>query len=142
MIAKVAWFNRRKYTGWGLTPRTWQGILYILTIVIVIFFISSLSINETIKMALTGAWVIFVLVDILWVMASIKLDEREQKIEAIAERNASWAMVGSTILSIVYITTIGKNLKGIDIVPVLIFPLIIGVIVKGVSNFVLDRQGL
>lgn len=142
MFAKAAWFNRRKYTGWGLTPRTWQGVLYILTIVIVIFFISSLSINETIKMALTGAWVIFVLVDILWVMASIKLDEREQKIEAIAERNASWAMVGSTILSIVYITTIGKNLKGIDIVPVLIFPLIIGVIVKGVSNFVLDRQGL
>lgn len=93
-------------------------------------------------MALTGAWVIFVLVDILWVMASIKLDEREQKIEAIAERNASWTMVTSTVLAILYISTIGKELKGIELIPVFVFPMITGVFAKGLSNFILEKRGV
>lgn len=142
MFAKAAWFNRRKYTGWGLTPRTWQGVLYITIVVMVIFFILSLSINETIKIALTGVWIFFVLIDILRLMASIKLDEREQKIEAISERNASWTMVVSISLTILYIVTIGKEFKGAELIPVLIFPIIAGVIIKGLSNYVLEKRGI
>lgn len=29
MIAQKEWFGRRKYTGWGVTPKTWQGWVYI-----------------------------------------------------------------------------------------------------------------
>lgn len=142
MIAKAAWFNRRKYTGWGLSPRNWQGVLYIIIIAGTIAFIQSASLNETLKLVLTAGWAVFVLIDTLQVMASIKLDEREQKIEAIAERNASWTMVASTVLTILYITTIGKELKGIDLIPAMIFPVAAGVIVKALSNFILDRRGV
>lgn len=142
MIAKAEWFNRRKYTSWGLMPKTWQGVLYIFIIAGVFAFILNLSIDETLKMVLTGIWMIFILVDVLRLMASLKLDEREQKIEAIAERNASWAMVASTALTVLFVTTLAKELKGIDLIPALIFPLAVGVIVKGLSNFILDRQGL
>lgn len=142
MIAKAIWFNRRKYTGWGLMPKTWQGILYIMIIAGAIAVVQSLTLPETLKMVLTGVWAVFVLIDVLQAMASIKLDEREQKIEAISERNAAWTMVASTALVILYITTIGKELKGIDLMPVLIFPIAAGVIVKGLSNFILDRRGV
>ncbi|MCL5113561.1 MAG: hypothetical protein M1372_00125 [Patescibacteria group bacterium] len=142
MIAKPNWFNRRKYTGWGLMPKAWQGVVYVVIIVAVIVFIQNLALDETLKMILTGIWAIFVLIDVLQVMASIKLDEREQKIEAIAERNASWTMVASTALVILYITTIGKELKGAELIPALIFPIAAGVIVKGLSNFILDKQGV
>jgi len=142
MIAKAEWFNRRKYTGWGLSPKTWQSFLYIFIITGVFVLIISLFKNEPLKMVLTGIWTVFVLVDILQAMASLKLDEREQKIEAIAERNASWAMVASTVLSILFVTTLGKELRGVSLMPALIFPIIVGVIVKGLSNFILDRRGL
>ncbi len=29
MLGKPEWFERRKYSGWGLTPKTWQGWAYI-----------------------------------------------------------------------------------------------------------------
>lgn len=142
MIARAEWFNRRKYTGWGLIPKTWQGVLYIFIIAGILAFIISFSIDETLKIVLAGIWTIFIVVDVLRLMASIKLDEREQKIEAIAERNASWAMVASTTLSMVFATTLGKELKGADLIPALIFPIVVGMIVKGLSNFILDRRGL
>jgi hypothetical protein len=142
MIAQTAWFNKRKYSGWGLTPKTWQGFVYILIIAGAAVLTQSLSIDPSLKIILMGVWIVFVLIDMLQVMASIKLDEREQKIEAIAERNASWTMVASMALEVLYVSTLGKDLKGIDLMPVLIFPMVAGVIVKGVSNFILDRQGV
>lgn len=142
MIANASWFNRRKYSGWGLTPKSWQGILYIMIIAGVTSFILSLTLPEILKLVLTAFWVVFVLVDFFLAMASIKLDEREQKIEAIAERNASWTMVAATTLSIVYVSTLGKELRGIELMPVLIFPIFAGVVAKGLSNFILDRRGL
>lgn len=142
MIAKAAWFTKRKYSGWGLTPNTWQGALYIILIAGAIACIQSLPLTETIKMISTGAWTIFVFIDILCAMASIKLDEREQKIEAVAERNAAWTMVASSVFSLLYITTIGKELKGTGLVPAFILPIIAGTIAKGVSHFILDKRGI
>jgi len=142
MIAKAEWFNRRKYTGWGLVPKTWQGVLYIFIITVIFALIASLSIDKPFKMVLTGTWIVFILIDVLRLMASLKLDEREQKIEAIAERNASWAMVASIVLSMLYVTTLGKELRGVELTPALIFPIAVGVIVKGLSNFILDRREL
>jgi hypothetical protein len=142
MIAQTSWFNRRKYTGWGLTPKTWQGFLYVGIIVIVEILIQSLPLGDGLKMGLTIVWVALISIDVLHVMASIKMDEREQKIEAITERNASWAMVSALVIVLLYVTTIGSNLKGTELMPVLIFPLIAGVTVKGLSNYILDKRGI
>ena len=66
----------------------------------------------------------------------------EQRIEAIAERNASWTMVTATAVVILYVTTIGNQQRGIDLLPALIFPIVAGLVVKGISNFILERRGL
>ena len=29
MIAQASWFERRKYGGWGVTPKAWQGRVYL-----------------------------------------------------------------------------------------------------------------
>jgi hypothetical protein len=142
MIAQTSWFNRRKYTGWGLSPKTWQGFLYVGIIMVVAILIQSLPLGDSLKMGMTMVWVALISIDVLQVMASIKLDEREQKIEAIAERNASWTMVTALVMVLLYVTTIGSNLKGIELMPGLIFPLIAGVAVKGLSSFILDRRGI
>lgn len=34
MIARADWFRRRKYGGWGVSPRTWQGWAYIVAILL------------------------------------------------------------------------------------------------------------
>ncbi len=142
MIAKANWFTRRKYTGWGLTPRTWQGFAYIVGIALLAAVIQSLPIIGSIKLTLMGIWIVFVLVDVLQTMAAIKLDEREQKIEAIAERNASWTMVTATVISVLYISTLGKELKGVELMPILITPVLIGTIAKGLTNYILDKRGI
>jgi hypothetical protein len=142
MIAQAKWFSRRKYTGWGVSPSTWQGYVYILCIAAIAAVIQSIPVDATLKMVLTGILVAFICIDVLHVMASLKLDELEQKIEAIAERNAAWTMVSFSILSIVFVTTIGKELKGPEVAPVIIFPIIAGVIVKGITNYILERRGI
>jgi hypothetical protein len=142
MIAQTSWFNRRKYTGWGLSPKTWQGFLYVGIIVVVAIIIQRLPLGDSLKMGLTMIWIGLISIDVLQVMVSIRLDEREQKIEAIAERNASWAMVTALVFVLLYVTNIGSNLKGAELIPMLIFPLIAGVTVKGLSSYILDRRGI
>lgn len=142
MIASPSWFTRRKYTGWGLIPRTWQGVLYIIAIGGVIAFIQALPVTDAYRMIFTVLWILIVFVDVLRLMTSLTLDEREQKIEAIAERNASWTMVAASALTILYVSTVGKELKGTELVPALIFPIAAGAIAKAVTNFILDRRGI
>jgi hypothetical protein len=140
MIAKQEWFTRRKYTGWGLSPKTWQGWVYVGMIAVVAVFIQSLPLAEDWKMGLTMGLIALIAIDVLHVMTSIKLDEREQKIESTAERNASWAMVTASVITILYVATIGGDSKGVELMPALIFPLMAGVVAKGLSNFILSRR--
>lgn len=142
MIAQATWFTRRKYTGWGVSPNTWQGFLYIVAIAGIATGIQMLPVTESTKIISTGVLVAFICIDVLQVMAKLKLDELEQKMEAIAERNAAWAMVASTVLTVLYVSTVGKEMKGIDLVPVIILPIITGVIVKGITNYILEKRGI
>lgn len=142
MIANANWFNRRKYTGWGVTPKTWQGFLYTAVVVGMYVVISNFLTEATIKMFFVGFWTLLIVIDMLQLMASIQTDEREQKIEAIAGRNASWALVAALGLSALFVTTIGKELKGENLLPAFIFPIIIGAVAKGLSNFILERREL
>ncbi len=142
MIAKAEWFSRRKYTGWGLSPKSWQGGVYVMAIAAVIAFVQNIVTDESLKLILSGLFATFIVIDILQAMASIKLDEREQKIEAMAERNASWTMVAGTVFSILFITTIGRDLKGVGVMPVLIFPILIGTVAKGLTNYILEKRGV
>ncbi len=142
MIAKSEWFTRRKYTGWGLTPKTWQGWIYILIAVALSYFLSQLPVEQPFKITVLALLILFLLIDLLQVMSGIKMDEREVKTEALAERNASWSMVAVVAIEVVYISVNQAVFTWYQVLQFLISVLVVGVVVKGLSNFILDRRGL
>jgi hypothetical protein len=75
-------------------------------------------------------------------MFTIKKDEREHKIESISERNAAWAMICTILIAVGYqsFNTVYYGMGSVDIF--LIIVLLVGVIVKSISNIVLERKQL
>ena len=142
MIAKPEWFNQRKYSGWGVTPRTWQGWVYTLAIIVILVIFQALpDLDSQVRTAGTVLWVAFVLLDILPIMVTMKKDEREYKNEAIAERNASWFMVMILVIGILYaLVTSGLNHE-LSINWFMVLALFGGAIVKGFSHYRMDKQG-
>ena len=142
MIAKPEWFNLRKYSGWGVTPRTWQGWVYTLGIFVSLaIFLALPDLDSQVRTAGTVLWVAFVVLDILPIMVTIKKDEREYKNEAIAERNASWFMVLVLVIGILYaLVTSGLNHE-LSINWFMVLALFGGAVVKGVSNYQMDKKG-
>lgn len=142
MIAQASWFNRRKYTGWGLTPKTWEGWVYMGVLIAVLLLIQSLPLEVNWKIGATIGVVLLVLVDVLQAMAAIKLDEREQKIETLAERNASWTMVTASAMGIIYIATLGQEMVGRELIPIILSPVMLGMVMKGLTYLVLEKKGV
>ncbi len=143
MIAKPEWFARRKYGGWGLYPKTWQGYVYIAVLMIPFIIFQSLPMWDTdFRIYVTIGWLAFVLIDIGNAMILLKQDERDDKIEALAERNAAWMMVLVIALGIVYEATV-SSLEGKPSVDIfLIIALGAGLMAKLISNLVLERREL
>ncbi len=141
MFTKATWFQKRKYGGWGITPRTWQGWVYIGIFVGLVMIIQSLPfLSEMVKNILVGILVVLFVADALRIMATLKKDELEEKNEATAERNASWAMVSVLAVGIIY-QIFSNNLKSVlEVDPFLIGALVSGFLVKGISYFILEKK--
>lgn len=131
MIGNPKWFDMRKYSGWGLRPKTWQGWVYVLAITIpstFIWFVPNID-NSTRGIIFFIMWLLFSF-DIIDLMVHIKKDEREHTHEAIAERNASWSMVLVLTTGMIY-QLISSYLSGnIAFDPWLIVALLVGAVVK------------
>ncbi|MFH1770587.1 MAG: hypothetical protein ABH828_03445 [archaeon] len=143
MIGKPEWFARRKYGGWGICPRTWQGWVYlaVLFIPFIIFQVIPFWDDST-RTVVTVGWILFVLIDTLRIMAGMKNDEREKKIEAIAERNAAWVMVAIIVAGLGYDVITSAMQETFTVNWFLVAALFGGVIAKAASNFYLERKGL
>ncbi|MFA5259072.1 MAG: hypothetical protein WC402_03265 [Candidatus Pacearchaeota archaeon] len=141
MIGKPEWFKRRKYSGWGVTPKTWQGWLYIAIVILPFALFQSLPFwdNPT-RIAVTVIWAIFLLIDIFDIMIRMKKDERENRHEAVAERNALWAIMIILVIGLIYQVISSSLNNQVIFDPVIAIALIGAVIVKAISNFYLDRK--
>lgn len=140
MIGNPKWFKRRKYGGWGLFPITWQGWVYTIVLVGITFLLVSLPVENSLKIGIVAIWAIFMLFEIGTIMLKIK-DEREKIHEAIAERNALWAIILVIVVAIGYQTASGvvkNDFSQVD--PFLIAAVVIGLVVKAISNFWLERK--
>ena len=141
MIGRPEWFKRRKYGGWGISPKTWQGWVYVaLTLIPFIVFQALPYWNTQTRLYVTIGWIIFLLIDVSHIMFNLNRDEREYKIEAISERNAGWAMMFVILVGLLYqifSTALANNLK-ID--PFLAIALFAGAFVKTISNIILERR--
>jgi len=141
MIAKQGWFKRRKYTGWGFSPATWQGWVYLTVLLVPFALISSIKIvTPAIIVTITAVWFLVLILAFIDIALSIKKDERETIHEAIADRNALWAMLAALIAGIGYEASKGivEGVAKVD--PVILIALASGLIVKALSNIYLDRK--
>lgn len=141
MIGKVEWFKVRKYGGWGLTPKTWQGWVYIIVMIMVLLIpLHFLKNNLLMTKIITGVWIFILLADVIDMMMHLKKDEREERHEALADRNAAWSMVTILAIGVVSETTY-NGLNGIVRINYTAFAaLIIGALVKGITFIYLDKK--
>ena len=141
MLGKPEWFERRKFMGWGIKPKTWQGGLYLVALLApLIIFVSYFKGAEEVKFGVVGLWVVFVLLDTLDIMRKLNKDEREERHEAIAERNAAWFMVAVLTVGFGY-DMIMSTIQGVFAVhPFIVVALFGAVVVKAVSNYWLERN--
>jgi len=141
MIGKPEWFQRRKFGGWGITPKTWQGWLYIAIFLLpIIAFQTIYQGAEEIKFGVTIVWVGLLLIDALDIMRKLNKDEREERHEAIAERNAAWFMVVILTIGMGYDIITHALVQEFYINPFIAIALFGAVVVKGISNYWLEKK--
>jgi hypothetical protein len=141
MIGKYEWFARRKYTGWGIVPRTWQGWLYIVLAIIPFAALQLIpNISNKTRIIGTGIWAILVIIDTLDIMFRMKRDEREKAHEAIAERNALWVMIIALAIGVAYEAAASVAQKRFAVDPVIMAALFAGLLTKGITNYYLDKK--
>lgn len=140
MLGKPHWFQRRKYGGWGVYPKTWQGWVYIAVAIAVFLIIQRLPFGDMqTKTIVTVVLAAVIVLDLIHIMVRLPMDERDRIHEAIAERNALWAIISALSAGICWqaLTSAQNNLQ-ID--PVIIIALFAGLIAKTVTNIYLDRK--
>lgn len=140
MIGKPEWFARRKYGGWGLFPTTWQGFVYLLVFVLIIFATQLAPTDEAriVATAIVGGILVLDTIDIMF---RLKKDERDTIHEALAERNALWAILLVLVLGVAFEAAQSIAASGQFVVdPVIIAAIVIGLIVKAISNYYLDKK--
>ena len=140
IIARPKWFGRRKYGGWGVSIKPWQGALYLASKIMLILLIQLQPLEAIARRYVTGAWLLFVFIDMFDVMWKVQRDEREYIHEAIAERNAAWAMMPILVVGM-FIELILSSLRGEPRVnPFIALALIAGVVAKSVTNYRLEKE--
>lgn len=140
IIARPEWFGRRKYGGWGVSVKTWQGAAYLASVLLILVAVQLLPLSIMARIYVTAAWLVFLFLDMFDVMWKVRRDEREYIHEAVAERNAAWAMMPVLVVGI-FIQLISSSLKGDPYVdPVPVIALVAGVIAKSVTNYRLERE--
>ncbi|VVB77986.1 Uncharacterised protein [uncultured archaeon] len=141
MIAKPQWFKRRKYFGWGAYPATWQGWLYLAVALVLIAIIQFIPITSQLKIVLTILIALILIVDTAIIMPKLSKDERDKKHEAIAERNALWAILSVLVSGVSYqvaSSAVRNDFSNVDWF--LVAAIIFGLLVKAMSNLYLDRK--
>ena len=141
MIGKPEWFTRRKYGGWGIMPKTWQGWVYVAVIIIPFSVFNVLPFwSVKVRMIVTLAWALFLLIDVTHIMINMPKDEREKKHEAIAERNALWIVLLVLIVGIGYQIARTAITRTMQVDYFIIAAVFAGLITKGITNIYLDKR--
>lgn len=142
---KPEWFRRRRYTGWGVTPITWQGWLTIIILIAPIVFFSSQMKGGTPLIGFTFIFFIAYFVAFMFfifaLMARIKTDERNRAHEAIADRNALWSLILIIAIGLVAEGVAPSWIRALSPVnPFIIGGIVVVWLVKVVSMYWLDKH--
>ncbi len=139
MFGNPKWFKRRKYTGWGLTPATWQGWVYLGVLICIVIFVSLLvtllQIKTSHQILIILSTLIIIIIDAIGIIIKMNKDERETLHEALAERNATWVIAFILLGGILFQLTVSLLQGNLYIDPFIIAALLGGIITKGISNW-------
>ena len=91
---------------------------------------------------MTIAWLAFLLIDTFHIMITLNRDEREHKIEALAERNAAWFMMIILVAGLLYQAIISAFNQEFKVDLFLVIALLGGALVKSISNIILEKKSL
>ena len=140
MFANPKWFRRRKYGGWGITPDSKEGWVYVVVAISVLLVGQLIAQNDQQRMLITGIWIIYLFSEVTNIMIRMPKDEREKVHEALAERNAAWAMLAVIIGGLMYqiFTTAITQVNQID--PIVVAALFAGAVAKSVTNWKLRKK--
>lgn len=141
MIGKPKWFTRRKYGGWGICPKSWQGWAYIMVFLIPFAIFQSLPFwSIEVRVIATAIWLIIIAADTIDISLKMKKDERDKVHEAIAERNALWIMIPLLAVGFAYKMAASAVTGRIEIDYWIAAALILGLAAKAITNIYLDRK--
>ena len=131
VIAKAEWFKKRK--GFFSYEMTWQGAIYLLFTISVIFIGIMLPENMIITLALSGLF-LFLFFDMIY--ASLKsMDERAKTHYSIAMRNAAWGM----IITMVVLSIISSSFNGINLSLLIIITALVGGVINFLTRYKLEK---
>lgn len=144
MLANPKWFTRRKYTGWGITPVTWQGWVYIGCmvgfVIGVILICEWLELSSTYLSGITLVMLGLITAEALHIAMKINKDERETLHEALAERNAAWVVILLLNFGIMYQLITSSYEGSFYVDPFLIVAILSGIVTKGITNWYLQDK--
>lgn len=103
MIGKPEWFTYRTF-GWGISPKTWQGWVYVCVLALLVGLITTIGLNDQTKLWLFIAIMAIVFIDIIHIMTRLGKvhDERENHQQLIIERNCSFAAIAGLLVMALY----------------------------------------
>lgn len=141
MIGKPNWFDIRKYSGWGLRPKAWQGWLYLLTLIVPLIVLQVIPhIDSKVRLCFTAIWLLFLMIETIDIVIKIKRDERERVHEAIAERNAAWFITLFLALALSYQAAQSALIGQILVDPIIALALVGGTLIKLFSHLYLKDK--
>lgn len=141
MLGKPQWFKRRKYAGWGFWPRCWQGWVYLMVIALPLFVIQAVPFrSDEARLIALFVWGMVIFFDSVHIMMKMPKDERERTHEAIAERNALWAIILVLCVGVAYQAAVGLVRGQVTLDPVIFIALFAGILAKAATNIHLDRH--
>jgi len=143
MIGKAEWFTRRKYLGWGIHPKTWQGWVYLIVVILLFVIFQALPFWDfNTRLIITIVYLVILMLDVFHIMITMKKDEREKIHEAIEDRNALWVIIMVLVVGILY--DLIKNAMNTAFMPqmnyFLIAALLAGAVMKTVTSIYLQKK--
>ena len=145
MLGKPEWFGPRRF-GWGLGVKRWQGIAYIILIAFLYGIIFASPLGNDWKVGIAIVLSALVIIDLLHIMGKVYsgLDEREERHQLLAERNASFTAIAIVFLYMMYQSLsagLESNIMDFQSMALPAIILVSMALAKGGTLLLIEREG-
>jgi uncharacterized membrane protein HdeD (DUF308 family) len=137
VIAKPEWFKKRNRKGFWSYELPWQGTLYMICTLSLIF-VGMLLPQNLLNSVLITVLFLFLFMD--GIIANVKsLDEREQMQYSISMRNTVWGMI--IALAVLLVLSSSFNIDQLDLYRSIFVAVFAGGIIGIITRYKLHRDG-